>query len=98
MLRCGFGGTFTPPVSVLRGQVTASPPTNNPDATAELQLDLTSLACPRRACRLTKKTKTDLGRHAHAPRPHTTLALFDSRILTLLPWHSRCGRSTSHRH
>lgn len=38
MLRCTFGGTFTPTVKVVHTQVTANPPTNNPDATAVLEL------------------------------------------------------------
>lgn len=65
MLRCRFGGTFTPPLKVLRGQVSANPPTNNPDATAVLELELTHLN-PRPA----RETKTDLGRHAHAHTHH----------------------------
>lgn len=69
MLRCTFGGTFTPPVKVVHGQVTTNPPTNNPDATAVLELELTHLHQGSHA----RETKTDLGRHAHA-RAHTQLA------------------------
>lgn len=76
MLRCTFGGTFTPPVKLARGQVTPNPPTNNPDATAVLELGAHSPALPSKAGIAARETKTDLGRQAGThTRPHTTCSL-----------------------
>ena len=43
MLRCRFDGTFSEPGKVVGGQVSSNPPTNNPDATAVLELELAHL-------------------------------------------------------
>lgn len=70
MLRCTFGCTFTPLLEVVHGQVTANPPTNNPDATAVLELGALSPALVRPARKGNENGSRQAGTHTHTHTHH----------------------------